>query len=190
MHSCYGAASILTFTLYPSQASWSGQCRVHSISPLAVGGRNIGAEARAAQAAADGVSASIASRRRSRTPQIRRSSRMRRVAALAILWMGRGGCRFQGRGAAACALRLAVALIDRVDAVEDFAVNRRAEQLEVFGVGPDQRARRSRRAGRGAAWCSGSRAHPTPARASSGRRWQSARKSRSVRGCPFPAASS
>ena len=43
------------------------------------------------------------------------------------------------------ALRLAVALVDTIDAVEDLAVYRRAQQLQVFGMSPHQRNRRSRR---------------------------------------------
>src|SRR5262249_53261314 len=47
--------------------------------------------------------------------------------------------KFEVATGAATALGVGVAAVDGIDAIEDLAVNRRAEELEVFGMRPDER---------------------------------------------------
>ena len=112
------------------------------------------------------------------TTSNRFSSRMRSVLPGGNLLDGPAdGVNLQVAAQSASALRLAVALVDRVDAVEDLAVHSRAQQLQVLGVRPHQRHRRAGRLAQLQARARACPPRPTPAPASSGRRWQSAHRS-------------
>ncbi len=76
-----------------------------------------------------------------------------------------------------------------VDAVEDLAVHRRTQQLQILRMRPHQRNRRSRRLAHFKTPAGPPR--PTPAPASSGPGWRSAHRSRSAAQdpCPPPARS-
>ena len=115
-------------------------------SPGIGAGGKIRAVASAAQTAARASIVQSSSRRSvqitSKCAVIDDAQRVARV----IFWIGRRrAVELQVRALPFLPLGLAVALIDTIDAVEDLAVHCRAQKLQIFGVSPNQRNRRSSR---------------------------------------------
>ncbi len=171
-------APIVTSTLWPSHRSGAEPVEgPQYFSVLLVrSSLNIGAIARAAQAAAGrGVGG---------LPSVCRPDELKLVFVENAQGIARGNLldgsktavNFQIFAQFLPALRLAVARIDRIDAVENFAVHGRAQQLEVFGVSPTPTAQPTRQDGQNAGWSPANPARPTPARAAFDRTSQSLRR--------------
>jgi hypothetical protein len=133
----FQAAATLTVTLYPSQASDSVQCRVHSTAAEPAAG-----VMSALNPALHGLPGVVAPD----NLEARAIQNAQRVSRCDALDGPLPRVDFQPGADPAAAFRCAIPLVDRVDAVKDLAVESRAQQLEILRMRPHQRHRRAGRA--------------------------------------------